>query len=174
MTRTIGRLEQQETNLHSRPKLLFLAYAFPPVNVTASVRTWNIAKYLTRLGWDITVVTPKPDLWRHVGNQEETNAQLKSEGINIIKTGHGWRCLVPGYLVTPDSRSAWLAGGLCRRLARAYGIDSCVGWIKEAKKACWSLEAGDVDLILATGPPFSTFRLAKQLGERLNRPYVLD
>jgi glycosyltransferase involved in cell wall biosynthesis len=31
-----------------------------------------------------------------------------------------------------------------------------------------------VDVILATGPPFGAFRLAKQLSDRLGRPYVLD
>jgi hypothetical protein len=48
-----------------RPKLLFLVWNFTPVQTIGSVRTWNIAKHLARLGWDVTVVTPEPKLWRH-------------------------------------------------------------------------------------------------------------
>jgi hypothetical protein len=48
-----------------RPKLLFFAWNFSPVQAVASLRTWNIAKYLTRLGWDLTVATPVLEVWRH-------------------------------------------------------------------------------------------------------------
>ncbi len=53
-----------------RPKMLFLACYFPPVHGSACVRTWNMAKYLARLGWDVTVVTPDPSLWRNVEQPE--------------------------------------------------------------------------------------------------------
>jgi glycosyltransferase involved in cell wall biosynthesis len=36
------------------------------------------------------------------------------------------------------------------------------------------LSANAVDVILATGPPFAAFKLAKRLSDRLHRPYVLD
>ena len=57
-----------------RPKLLFLVWNFPPVQAIASVRTWNVAKYLARLGWDVTVVTPRPELWRHLESPEKVQA----------------------------------------------------------------------------------------------------
>jgi glycosyltransferase involved in cell wall biosynthesis len=43
-----------------------------------------------------------------------------------------------------------------------------------AEQACLRLAPGDVDLIIATGSPFSAFRLAKKLAGRLGCPYVLD
>jgi hypothetical protein len=43
-----------------QPRLLFLAYYFPPVSTIACIRTWNMAAHLQELGWDITVVTPHP------------------------------------------------------------------------------------------------------------------
>jgi glycosyltransferase involved in cell wall biosynthesis len=49
-----------------------------------------------------------------------------------------------------------------------------VGWIRKAEVACQGLTPNDVDVILATGPPFSPFALAKRLADRLGRPYVLD
>ena len=39
------------TQAVKRPRLLFLAYPFPPRAAIASVRTGNIARYLARLGW---------------------------------------------------------------------------------------------------------------------------
>jgi len=59
-------------------------------------------------------------------------------------------------------------------LAAAFGIEREAGWMGEAAKACAGLTPDDVDVILASGPPFGSFDLAKRLAERLGRSYVLD
>jgi glycosyltransferase involved in cell wall biosynthesis len=169
-----GLSRERETLQARRPKLLFLAYYFPPVQAIASVRTGNIAKYLTRLGWEVTVVTPDPSVWRNVEDCEKVSMELDSEGIGRILTGHRWRCLEPIHLNCWDQNLGWFAGGVCRRIARYLSIDKNVGWIKAAERACSTLSSKDVDVILASGPPFGAFRLAKQLSDRLGRPYVLD
>jgi glycosyltransferase involved in cell wall biosynthesis len=160
--------------LNSHPKLLFLARPFPPSRTSACVRTWNIAKYLARLGWDVTVVTPEPSVWRHVDSPEAIDLQLRREGIRRILTNHRWRCLFPDFLKSWDQGPGWLMGGVCRIIARRLGVDNGVGWVKSAERACSTLRANDVDIILATGMPFSAFKLAKRLADRLHRPYVLD
>jgi hypothetical protein len=160
--------------LTERPKLLFLARPFPPRMASGSVRTWNIARYLTRLGWDVTVVTPRPSVWRHAENVEETDARIQQEGIHRILTGHGWRCLAPHALKCRNQGVSWVAGGICRWIVRRLGIDRGIGWIKPAEHACANLTPKDVDVILATGSPFSAFDLAKRLSDKLGRPYVLD
>jgi glycosyltransferase involved in cell wall biosynthesis len=157
-----------------RPKLLFLARAFPPLRVTACVRTWNLAKYLARLGWDITVVTPHPSVWRHVDSPEETDAHLKRAGIRRLLTGHRWRCLLPNSTSSWNRGPGWLLGGVCRRVARHLAIDNGIGWAQAAERACATLTADDADVILATGSPFAAFGLAKRLSDKLGRPYVLD
>jgi glycosyltransferase involved in cell wall biosynthesis len=138
------------------------------------VRTWNIAKHLTSLGWDVTVVTPDPSVWRHADDAAETTMRIQQAGIRRILTGHRWRCLDPVRLRCWNTGLGWVAGGLCRTLARRLQIDAGAGWIKEAERACSNLIPSDVDVILATGPPFVTFVLARRLAERLGRPYVLD
>jgi glycosyltransferase involved in cell wall biosynthesis len=157
-----------------RPKLLFLAWNFPPVQAVASVRTWNIAKYLRRLGWDVTVVTPRLELWRHLDNAENVQASIRMEGIREIWTDHGWRFLSPIHLACWNRGLGWFTGGACRRIARMTGIDDAIGWVKAAQRVCSSLEPRDVDLILASGPPFSTFTLAEKFSKKLRRPYFLD
>jgi glycosyltransferase involved in cell wall biosynthesis len=165
---------QREGELNSGPKLLFLARSFPPLRITGRVRTWSMAKHLARLGWDVTVVTPKPSVWRYVDSPEATALQLKREGIRRILTDHRWRCLFPDFLKCWNQGPGWLIGGVCRKIARGRGIDNGIGWIRSAERACSTLSANDVDVILATGRPFAAFKLAKRLSDRLQRPYVMD
>ena len=169
-----GSLVRDESAFSGRGKLLFLSYAFPPAQMIASVRTWNMAKYLRRLGWEITVVTPHPSLWKHVGNAKEIETSLDRDGIRRILTGHRWRCLVPDYLNGWNQNLGWLAGGICRRIAGRLEIDSGIGWVQAAEKACSQLTSRDVDVILASGSPFAAFTLARRLSKKLHRPYVLD
>jgi glycosyltransferase involved in cell wall biosynthesis len=160
--------------LANRPKLLLLAYYFPPVQTIGAVRTGNIAKFLTRLGWEVTVVTSQPAVWRNADDSEKISTELAAQGIHRILTGHRWRCLVPTHLKSWDRNVGWVAGGICRTIARRLGIDMHIGWIKEAERACSNLSPKDVDVILASGSPFVAFQLAKTLSDRLRRPYVLD
>jgi glycosyltransferase involved in cell wall biosynthesis len=159
-----------------RPKILFLAYYFPPATTIACVRTWNIAKYLSRLGWGVTVVTPDPQLWQMKDHQEieKLNLELNKERIKRLPTGHAWQCLMPGHLNWGNTGIKWFWGGICRRIAEKRGVEREIGWIKEAKQACSTLRKEDVDIILASGRPFCSFRLAKWLSDKLSRPYVLD
>src|SRR5688572_74943 len=129
-----------------RPKLLFLACRFPPVRASSSVRTGNIAKYLARLGWEVTVVTPDPSVWRKVEDCEKVSKELNREGIRRILTGHHWRCLEPIHLTCWDENLGWFAGGVSRTIARRLGIDSNVGWNKPAERACSTLSPRDVDV----------------------------
>jgi len=70
--------------------------------------------------------------------------------------------------------AAWIAGGVSRRAAAFLGIEREAGWVRDAAKACAGLTPADVDVILASGPPFVAFELARHLAERLDRPFVLD
>ena len=160
--------------MSKRPKLLFLARPFPPVGSIACIRTGNVAMYLARLGWDVTVVTPRLSVWRYVENRVETVATLERGGLRRILTDHRLRCLAPDYLNCWNQGLGWFTGGAFRKIARCLGIDNGIGWIKAAERACSTLSPNDVDVILATGSPFAAFTLAKTLSDRLGRPYVLD
>jgi len=158
----------------ARPRVLFLAFYFPPAQSSACVRTWNMAKYLARLGWEVTVVTPDPYVWRNADIAERVTLELREEGIARISTGLKWRCLSPDHLRCWNDGFGWVLGGLCRNVARRMGIDRAFGWTKEVMRACSGLTRDDVDVILATGDPFSAFMLAKRLSDKLQRPYILD
>lgn len=168
------KLPGDPTSPRGRPKLLFLAYPFPPAKAPGCVRTWNMALYLTRLGWDVTVVTPDPSILRNIEDNGTTSREFDDVGIKRILTGHGWRCLAPNNLKCWSQYICKLAGKVCRPIAGRLGIDTHIGWIKAAEQASSALTTNDVDVIFATGSPFSAFGLAKRFSERLGRPYVLD
>jgi len=103
---------------------------FCPLRRIGCVRTGNIAEYLTRAGWTLTVLTVDPSLWRDVEHPQQRGTSF-----------HG---------------------------------DVSVGWVSPAERTCSNLTPKDVDVILASGPPFSAFSLAQRLARRLHCPYVLD
>jgi glycosyltransferase involved in cell wall biosynthesis len=157
-----------------RPKLLFIAWNFPPAQAIGSVRTGHIAKYLARLGWEVMVLTPDHRLMRRVENPEATIRALEAEGIRHLWTTHDLRFLAPNHLICRNQGLAWFVGGIARRLSSRCGISNGIGWTRAAQSACCRLTRNDVDLILASGPPFSAFVLAERLSKTIGRPYVLD
>jgi lipopolysaccharide/colanic/teichoic acid biosynthesis glycosyltransferase len=168
------RRRRREATRTGRPRLLFVTYTFPPARHAGTVRVWNIAKYLTRAGWTVTVVTLDPSLWRYTEHAEATEAELRRSGIRRLPTGHRLRWLAAESLKCSDRGLAWLVGGIGRQIARRLGLERSIGWLGAAERACSGLTRGDVDLILASGPPFSAFSLAQRLARRLRCPYVLD
>jgi glycosyltransferase involved in cell wall biosynthesis len=169
---------QGSTNLSrvkaANPKLLFLAHPFPPAHSIGAVRTRNMAKHLSRLGWEVTVVTPDPSLRIRLNQGQFSGTNLGLDGVRRIYTGHRWRCLQPTIFRFRDDGLGKLYGGLARVVARRLRIDRAQGWIKPAEQACRSLSRNDFDVILATGRPFVAFELAQRLAKKFGRPYVLD
>ncbi len=158
-----------------RPRVLFLAFYFPPLRCVASVRGANIAKYLSRSGWDVSVATPNPNLWQSPDEPERVVAEIAAWNVRMIYTGHRWRCLSSGFLKRSYRHGLkWFLEGIPRKLGRIMGVDEMAGWYPELEHACAKLRPGDVDVILVTGSPFGAFGVAQRIGQRLQCPYVLD
>jgi len=160
--------------MSAKPRLLFLAHGFPPITTIGSVRAYNMAKWLTRRDWEVTVVTPYESVWVKAEGALDLHEELSRQGVRCLRTGHRWRSLLPIQLERRKWGIVRILSGVNRRIASSRGIEREAGWIPDATKACAGLTPDDVDLILASGPPFASFGLAKRLGERLGRPYVLD
>jgi hypothetical protein len=109
-----------------------------------------------------------------VNDPKQVELDLDHEGIRRLSTGHRWRWLSPWDLKCSNTNIGWIIGGVCRNLARRLGIDTLIGWKREVEETCAALKPGDMDVILASGPPFIGFKLAKELSDRLGCPYVLD
>lgn len=157
------------------PKLLFLAYAFPPSPAIGAVRSWSMAKYLARLGWDITVVSPRPMAGFSAEALSRVDQDCRQEGIARLFAGR--QVWVNANNTRSGQSGTWL-GQLPRRvlgrLWRALGI----GWDEVWAGACYRslarIKPGSFDLVLATGSPFSSFIVARRVARKLGVPYVLD
>ena len=148
----------------TRPRLLFLAYYYPPVAATACVRTANIAKYFARKGWAVGVVTPAPELWGRVS--KTWNSHVKMEGIQLFSTSHAWPGLNNQYLNSGQRGLSYLFWGLCRLAARRLRIEQEVGWAKSVRRMLPELGDWRPDIILASGGPFVSHRLAEWLARQ--------
>ncbi|MBN1394466.1 MAG: glycosyltransferase [Pirellulales bacterium] len=161
--------------MSERKKLLFLAFSFPPLQAVSSVRAANVAKHLGMLGWDVAVVTPDPRLWQSPDDMEQADEEIRSWGVRTIHTGHRWRWLSSGHVKRSYRRGVrWFMEGVPRWISKKLHVDEMIGWYGEAERACAKLQPGDIDIILATGSPFGSFRVAQRLGRRLQCPFVLD
>lgn len=160
-----------------KPKLLLIAGYFPPVRISCgSIRPWNLAINLIKIGWDVTVVTPKISVWdkKHLDDPEGVNEEIEKHGIKMIYTEHAGRFLAPWRYNHPSGKLYWFFGGILRRMTKLLGIQNWIGWVPSALRACKDLEPQQVDVILATGAPFWGFEIAYQLSKKLKKPYIVD
>ncbi len=159
----------------ANPRLLFLARAFPPLTAIASLRTENIARYLSRNGWDVTVITVDPNCLQNMSRDRIAAAEMfyKRENLKVIFTQHDLGCLVG--LIRPAwwERIPYMVS-VVRRTAAKLGVDSGVGWMKYVYRASKNWSPGDFDLILASGSPFLAFKAASVLSRKIRCPFVLD
>lgn len=153
------------------PRLLLVSHAFPPRNTAAAIRAYDMAKWLTRKGWIVTVLTPHASAWGIADGADAFADELSMQGIRCIRTPHQ-RCWLLG-LRSDDGKNP-VARSVGRHVAALLGIEREVGWARDAEKACAGLVPEDVDLILASGPPFVSFSLAKRVAEKLGKRYALD
>ena len=160
--------------MRSTPRLLYLARSFRPAPNIGGVRSWNTAVHLTNAGWDVNVVTPHPGLWLNPEDPPKVAQEVAGAGFRRTFTDHHRRALVCCEMDYPVGWLSRLAGGIQRRVTAHLRIDPRIGWVTAATRALVSISRGDVDLILATGPPFVAFGLASRLARKLDCPFVLD
>ncbi len=151
-------------------RILLLARSFPPGESVAALRARHLATHLVRLGCEVEVVTVDPVLLERPGVPWHEG----SSGARVRYSGHRGRVLLPGYLRYGMGWKATRLDRIAQAAARRLQIDSGWGWIRSVERACADLRPGDVDVIVATAPPWSAFLAASRLAERLHCPWVMD
>jgi Glycosyl transferase 4-like domain len=155
-------------------RLLYLAYAFPPSAAIGAVRAWNTARYLSDLGWEVTVVTPRVASDPENARIKEVEAKIGAAGIVRILVD---RRSVSAERLTSLPPSKWVLRQSTRALQRFFsfvGIGHDEAWCFSCAAACSNVARQDFDLVLATGSPFCSFLVARSLAKRLRLPFVLD
>lgn len=162
-----------------RPRLLFIAFPFPPSRGAGVYRTVAMANNLVAKGWDVTAIAPQEEYFaRYQGSEDRNLIQWISPKVKVKRLRltnpfleTDLRRLTLGRALNPE-RHARSVRNLQREVSP---LDHYPFWYKPVIRA--GMRASAVrrfDVILATGNPFSSFVAARDLGELTRRPYVLD
>ncbi len=147
--------------------VLFVAYRFPPQSGGGVIRPLKFAKYLSRMGVRVTVLTALPP----PGMKHDTSLlrDLPSD-VRVVTVREK-------FAIPPlAQRRLWSR----LRVAQRWAIHQCLvpddrkGFISPAVRAAANLGGERFDVILATGGPWSTFVAAEQISRMLRLPLVLD
>lgn len=165
----------------ARKRVLLVTYPFPPVGGAGVQRVTKFVKYLPRHGWDISVLTvanpsvplyddsllkdiPPETVVRRARSLEPgyaLKASVAAADGGGGRSGGGARKFVTGLLrragtlaLQPDPQILWLPGAVAegRRLLRQLRHD----------------------VVLVSGPPFSSFLAGAALSRAARLPLVLD
>jgi glycosyltransferase involved in cell wall biosynthesis len=164
-------------------RVLFIAYAFPPVGGVGVQRVTKFVKYLPAHGWTSSVLT--------VSNPSvpllDTSPLRDIPESTIVRKA---RTFEPGYAVKKavsggkgkekDAGARAALAARVKRLVRSGANlvlqpDVQVLWCPDALRAGLQLlREVPHDVILPTGPPFSSFLLGAALARASGLPLVLD
>ncbi len=142
------------------PKVLFIAYYFPPVGGSGVLRAQKFVQYLPQEGFLPTVVAGPAALEGRWGPSDPTLSATVPPNIEVYRV---------------DARASVPAGRLQRRLGRWLGLPGSFAkwWIRSATELA-SRAANGADLIFATMSPFESAEVASELSPRLDIPWVAD
>jgi len=163
---------------HSR-RALFVSYLFPPVGGVGVQRVTKFVKFLPEFGWQSSVLTvsnPSVPLY-------DESYQRDIPANTIIRRA---KTFEPGYALKqavsadnggsrPSVFKRWL-----KSVARTVGNtvlqpDAQVLWHRHAfREGLKLLQEVSHDVIVATGPPFSSLLLGARLARSTGLPLVLD
>jgi glycosyltransferase involved in cell wall biosynthesis len=157
-------------------RILYLSYFYPPLGGAAVLRNVKTVKYLSRLGFEIDVVTTgEPEyLFRDESLFAECAERKLIRTASLdpmsllgkLRPGRGDKASSL-YRDTPERLKL-----LVRRL---YPVDNKVGWLPFLiARASQELKRTRYDLIFVSLGPFSSGRAAWQLSRKSGVPYVVD
>jgi len=141
--------------------LLFITYDFPPKKQISSERSYNFAKYLPKCGVEVDVITCITKKQKEIVASELDGANIfniESKLENFIK-----KIKIPSILNLLNLNYIYLFPNIL------------FSWTRKAKKiGSKIIEMKKIDAIMATGLPFSTFFVAKDLSNKYNIPLILE
>ncbi|CAN5868380.1 glycosyltransferase family 4 protein [soil metagenome] len=161
------------------PRLLFIAFPFPPSRGAGVYRTVAVANHLAARGWDVTAIAPDDEYFdRYQGSEDRSLISWVSPSVRVKRV-----LLTNPYLETDVRRMSLARVAAPTRHARRVQklrtqvspLDHYPFWyepvVREGLRASFLRR---FDVILATGNPFSSFVAARELSRLTKRPYVLD
>ena len=179
----------------SSKRLLVVAYCFPPNADVGTQRPLRLVSYLADRGWQIAVLTPRPDQYRSGTAVDERLIERVPGGVTTVQTDV-WRGITTLRNIVRHSRrqpvvlKTHTRGGApaaqahrVRPLNRIRTMleelasmpDKEVGWLLPAfSKGVRTFWKAPPDVIFSTAPPWTTHLVAQSLAAIFQCPWVAD
>lgn len=153
-------------------RVLLISYLFPPTGGSAVQRPAKLAKYLSRLGWSVEVVTAGHDRFPW----HDKTLLLDIPDACRIHRVRGWE---PASVALRLGRALRIEEMMHWRLNHLYercGIrDPQALWVGPATRAMLARHRrAPFDAVISTGPPHFTHRVAIRIKERTGTPWIAD
>lgn len=163
-------------------RVLFVAYAFPPVGGVSVQRVTKFVKYLPEFGWTssvLTVANPSVPLFDET-LLSEIPRDTEIRRARTLEPSYGLKSAVAK---RDTERAMGMAGKVMAKARdsarRAFNLvmqpDPQILWRPYAvREGLRLLREIPHDVIVATGPPFSSLLLGRALSKRSGVPLVVD
>mgnify|MGYP000203407985 CR=1 FL=1 len=155
--------------------ILFVAAEFPPLNTVATIRNWNLATQLARRGWNVTVLTIPPSLWRHRNDDHPVLTGPALPNLHFIHAPPPLAWLNPQlYSATTRSSIASLVDRLLSQHLPLSALPVHAWYFTARRAACAHMHSSPHVVLGSGGPLLASFLLAYSFARRYRIPYVLD
>lgn len=161
-----------------RPRVLYLAFYFPPTRASGVFRSRATANHLAEAGWDVTVYTaPREFFTDYIDSFDPSLEATVHRDVRVVRPGmsfHRWTTSIRDY--------GWFRGNfptlystLRRWETERLFPEHYASWIPRVlARALAEHRRRPFDVVLATGNPFASFGAAWMLHRALGVPYVVD
>ncbi|MEU3631375.1 glycosyltransferase [Streptomyces fradiae] len=161
-----------------RPRVLYLAFYFPPSRASGVYRARATANHLVEKGWDVTVcAAPLDFLYNVIGSVDEELSKTVDPRIRVERPS------LNQYTWQQDLREySWLRRSFPLMAKRVYMFSQTKLFPERYSSWAWAsvtralkLHAKErFDVVVATGNPFASFGAAWLFNKVTGVPYVMD
>ena len=161
-----------------RKHVLLLGMQFPPARGSGVYRVRAWAQHLVKQGYDVTVLCADRDYWLHLsGSLDDELAARTDPRVRVVAVK-----IPREHLVHDVRQMSWLHASFPKAFLEVHKLiqGKIFPEVYAVQIPAYVLAALKVhtrhriDLVLASGNPYSMFAVAWTLGKVLRRPYVVD
>lgn len=160
------------------PHVVLVVLGFPPSSGSGAYRGLGTANHLAALGWKVTVLTVAESFFDDVtGSRDDSLLDHVDPRVDVVRVP-----MRQDHLVGDVRKWGWLRGTFRQvhddlwNLVQTRGFpERYAGWIPGLVRAALRTHRRDpVDVVLASGNPWSAFAAAWAVNRLSGIPYVLD
>ncbi|GLZ09067.1 hypothetical protein Acsp03_65330 [Actinomadura sp. NBRC 104412] len=161
-----------------RPRVLYLAFYFPPSRASGVYRARATANRLAEQGWDVTVfAAPLPFLYDTIGSVDEKLLETVDPRITVVRprlNRYSWQTDLHDFSrfrgMFPHLAHSLYLWGQKRIFPERY-----LSWARASVVKALRMHARRrFDVVLATGNPFASFGAAWLFNRLTRTPFVID